>query len=94
MADNVNKQDLQDNTGELNKFNDSLRESIDLSRSLSKNVKSVTDALKLSKGANSELYADLGKYNDALKQAQSLSKRLLTGRVIELEVSTALTNIQ
>ena len=94
MADNVNKQDLQDNTGELNKFNDSLRESIDLSRSLSKNVKSVTDALKLSKGANSELYADLGKYNDALKQAQSLSKRLLTGRVKELEVSTALTNIQ
>ena len=94
MADNVNKQDLQDNTGELNKFNDSLRESIDLSRSLSKNVKSVTDALKLSKGANSELYADLGKYNDALKQAQNLSKRLLTGRVKELEVSTALTNIQ
>jgi len=94
MADNINKQDLQDNTEEINRFNDSLRESIDLSRSLSKNVKSVTDALKLSKGANSELYADLGKYNDALKQAQSLSKRLLTGRVKELEVSTALTNIQ
>ena len=94
MADNVNKQDLQDNTGELNKFNDSLRESIDLSRSLSKNVKSVTDALKLSKGANSELYADLGKYNDALKQAQSLSKRLLTGRVKEKEISDALKRIE
>jgi hypothetical protein len=94
MADNVNKQDLQDNTGELNRFNDSLRESIDLSRSLSKNVKSVTDALKLSKGANSELYADLSKYNDALKQAQSLSKRLLTGRVKEQEVSDALKNIE
>ena len=94
MADNVNKQDLQDNTGELNRFNDSLRESIDLSRSLSKNVKSVTDALKLSKGANSELYADLSKYNDALKQAQNLSKRLLTGRVKEQEVSEALRNIE
>ena len=94
MADNVNKQDLQDNTGELNRFNDSLRESIDLSRSLSKNVKSVTDALKLSKGANSELYADLSKYNDALKQAQNLSKRLLTGRVKEQEVSEALQNIE
>ena len=94
MADNVNKQDLQDNTGELNRFNDSLRESIDLSRSLSKNVKSVTDALKLSKGANSELYADLSKYNDALKQAQNLSKRLLTGRVKEQEVSEALKNIE
>jgi hypothetical protein len=94
MADNINKQDLQDNTGELNRFNDSLRESIDLSRSLSKNVKSVTDALKLSKGANSELYADLSKYNDALKQAQSLSKRLLTGRVKEQEVSDALKNIE
>ena len=94
MADNINKQDLQDNTGELNKFNDSLRESIDLSRSLSKNVKSVTDALKLSKGANSELYADLGKYNDALKQAQSLSKRLLTGRVKEKEISDALKRIE
>ena len=94
MADNINKQDLQDNTGELNRFNDSLRESIDLSRSLSKNVKSVTDALKLSKGANSELYADLSKYNDALKQAQNLSKRLLTGRVKEQEVSEALRNIE
>jgi myosin heavy subunit len=94
MADNINKQDLQDSNGELNRFNDSLRESIDLSRSLSKNVKSVTDALKLSKGANSELYADLSKYNDALKQAQSLSKRLLTGRVKEQEVSDALKNIE
>jgi len=94
MADNINKQDLQDNTEEINRFNDSLRESIDLSRSLSKNVKSVTDALKLSKGANSELYADLSKYNDALKQAQSLSKRLLTGRVKEQEVSDALKNIE
>lgn len=94
MADNINKQDLQDSNGELNRFNDSLRESIDLSRSLSKNVKSVTDALKLSKGANSELYADLSKYNDALKQAQNLSKRLLTGRVKEQEVSDALKNIE
>jgi hypothetical protein len=94
MADNINKQDLQDNTEEINRFNDSLRESIDLSRSLSKNVKSVTDALKLSKGANSELYADLSKYNDALKQAQSLSKRLVTGRVKEQEVSNALKNIE
>jgi hypothetical protein len=94
MADNINKQDLQDNTGEINRFNDSLRESIDLSKSLSKNVKSVTDALKLSKGANSELYADLSKYNDALKQAQNLSKRLYTGRVKEQEVSDALKRIE
>lgn len=94
MADNINKQDLQDSNGELNRFNDSLRESIDLSRSLSRNVKSITDALKLSKGANSELYADLSKYNDALKQAQDLSKRLFTGRVKEKEVSNALKRIE
>jgi hypothetical protein len=94
MADNINRQDLQDSTNELNKFNDSLKESIDLSRSLSKNVKSVTDALKLSKGANSELYSDLNRYNDALKQAQNLSKRLYGGRLKEKEVSEALKNIE
>jgi len=94
MADNINKQDLQDSTNELNKFNDSLKESIDLSRSLSKNVKSVTDALKLSKGANSELYSDLNKYNDALAKAYNLSKRLYGGRLKEQEVSEALKNIE
>ena len=94
MANNINNQDLQDNNEELNRFNDSLRESLDLSRSLSKNVKSVTDALKLSKGANSELYADLSRYNTALAKTNNLSQRLVNGRVTQREVSKAISDIE
>jgi hypothetical protein len=93
MANNPNDPDFQKNNEELNRFNDSLKESIDLSRSLSRNIKSVTDELKLSKGANSELYNDLGRYNDALSKTIGLSKKLTDGRLKVKDVEKSIANI-
>ena len=93
MANNPNDPDFQKNNEELNRFNDSLKESIDLSRSLSRNIKSVTDELKLSKGANSELYNDLGRYNDALSKTIGLSKKLADGRLKVKDVEKSIANI-
>jgi hypothetical protein len=94
MADNNNTPDFSKNTEDLNKFNDSLRESLDLSRALSKNVKSVTDELRLSKGANSELYNDLNRYNDALSKTIGLSKKLADGRLKVKDVNKSIENIE
>jgi hypothetical protein len=93
MANNPNDPDFQKNNEELNRFNDSLKESIDLSRSLSRNIKSVTDELKLSKGANSELYNDLGRYNDALSKTIGLSKKLADGRLKVKDVEKSIAEI-
>jgi hypothetical protein len=94
MADNINKQDLQDNNEELNRFNDSLKESIDLSRSLSRNVKAVTESLGLGARKNKELFGDLNRYNAALSKTASISQRLVNGRVKEKEVLSAIKNIE
>ena len=94
MADNNNTPDFSKNTEDLNRFNDSLKESIDLSRALSRNVKSVTDELRLSKGANSELYNDLNRYNDALSKTIGLSKKLADGRLKVKDVNKSIANIE
>ena len=94
MADNNNTPDFSKNTEDLNRFNDSLKESIDLSRTLSRNVKSVTDELRLSKGANSELYNDLNRYNDALSKTIGLSKKLADGRLKVKDVNKSIANIE
>ena len=53
MADNdPNKKDIQDAKAELDKYNDTLRESINYAKELSKQIENSTKNLKISGGLN------------------------------------------
>ena len=53
MADNdPNKKDIQDAKAELDKYNDTLRESINYAKELSKQIENSTKNLKISGGFN------------------------------------------
>lgn len=85
MADNTT-QNLQDSNEELDKFNRSLRDSIDLAKTISTNIANLAGGIGNVGKNGRALINDLKDYSKTLQKTISLSDKLITGKLKEQEV--------
>jgi hypothetical protein len=89
-----NKKDINDSVKSLDTFNAALKESINLSKQLSKLVETLPTNLRFSAAANNNLVKTANEYRKALEDTDKISRRIATGKVKESEVQEHLTNLQ
>ena len=98
MADNdPNKKDIQDAKAELDKYNDTLRESINYAKELSKQIENSTKNLKISGGFNKEnnknLISGVESYERTLKKTLELSEKAAKGKIKEKDVQKQINEL-
>jgi hypothetical protein len=89
-----NSKDINDSVKSLDTFNTALKESINLSKQLSKLVETLPTSLRFSAAANNNLVKTANEYRKALEDTDKISRRIATGKVKEEEVQEHLNNLQ
>jgi hypothetical protein len=94
MADDLNnKKNIDDSKRSLNDFNETLRDSIDLSKQLAKAVSSIPAELKLSESKNKDLVRGAQDYNKLLNDTLKLSDKVAKGTAKQKEVQDQINAI-
>ena len=96
MADNFeqNKKDINDSTKSLSDFNNALKESINLSKQLSKLVETLPSSLKFSAAANKNLVKTANEYRNALEETDRISRKAAAGKAKEADVQNQINKLQ
>jgi hypothetical protein len=89
-----NKKDINDSTRSLDTFNDALKESINLSKQLSKLVETLPTSLRFSAAANNNLVKTTNEYRKALEDTDKISKKVAAGKAKEAEVQSHINDLQ
>ena len=92
MANNAN--DIKDTNAELNKYNDSLQDSINLSRIISDNIALLAGSMNRVGEKGRTIVTDLKEYNKAANNTVSLSSKLASGKLKEQEVVNQIASLQ
>jgi len=93
MADPNDKEQIKDSKVELENFNDSLRESISLSRVLSDNIQSFAKKLGGVNAEDRKLIDNTKQLNKAISSTLSLTDKLNAGKLKQADIDKQITEL-
>jgi hypothetical protein len=94
MADDLNPDNIRGAQRSLDDYNNSLRESINYSRELVKQIGKLPESFNLSDKRNKELVKNIQDYEKTLKNTLILSNKISKGRASERDITKQLNVIQ
>ena len=94
MADDLNPENIRDAQRALDDYNNSLRESINYSRELAKQVGKLPESFNLSESRNKGLVKNIQNYEKTLRNTLILSDKISKGRASEGDIIKQLKTIQ